>query len=148
MSAMKSLSPKILVLMGLLSVALSACQPAGQETTPTPFFLPTLTPGPAYTPTPFPPRVLNICLGELPNTLYPLGVPNAAARSILSAIYDGPYDVVGYEYKPVILEKMPNLADGDAQVNSVTVSLGDEVMDAEGNLVLLKTGSRVRPSSC
>jgi peptide/nickel transport system substrate-binding protein len=150
MSALKSLSQKIVVLMVLLSVVLSACQPkpGGEQTPAPPVLSATLTPGPAYTPTPLPPRVLNICLGEAPNTLYPLGVPNAAARSVLSAIYDGPFDVVGYEYKPVILEKMPNLADRDAQVNPVTVSLGDEVVDADGNLTLLEAGSRVRPAGC
>ena len=141
--------PVYLVLMVLLAILLSACQPkpGGQET-PTPFFLSTPTPGPAYTPTPLPARVLNVCLGEAPNTLYPLGVPNAAARSVLSAVYDGPFDAVGYAYQPVILEKMPSLADGDAQVNPVTVAVGDEVVDADGNLALLEAGSRVRPAGC
>jgi peptide/nickel transport system substrate-binding protein len=147
MFAMKSLSQKILVLMVLFSVVLSACQP-GTEETPAPPSSSTLTPGPAYTPTPLPTRVLNICLGETPNTLYPLGVPNAAARSVLAAIYDGPFDIVNYQYQPVILEKMPNLADGDAQVNPVTVSAGDEVVDADGNLTLLATGTRVHPAGC
>ncbi len=76
MTAMKNLSQKILVLVLLFAFVLSACQPGnGQETqAPTPFS--TLTPGPASTPTPLPQRVLNICLGGTPNTLYPLGVPN------------------------------------------------------------------------
>ena len=151
MFAMRNLSQKIVVLTALLSVVLSACQPkpGGEQQTPAPPVLSaTLTPGPAYTPTPLPARVLNVCLGETPNTLYPLGVPNAAARSVLSAVYDGPFDAVGYGYQPVILEKMPSLAAGDAQVNPVTVSTGDEVVDAEGNLILLKAGSRVRPAGC
>ena len=148
MSAMKSLSQKILVLMVLLSIALSACQPGtGTSVTPVPAEV-TLTPGPAYTPTPLPTRVLSVCLGKTPNTLYPLGIPNDAARSVLAAIYDGPFDVVKYEYQPVILEKMPNFADGDAQVNPVTVSEGDEVVDAEGNLTLLEAGTTVRPAGC
>lgn len=148
MTAMKNLSQKILVLMLLSSFILSACQPGSGQATQAPGISPTLTPGPVNTPTPPPLRVLNICLGEAPNTLYPLGVPNAAARSVLSAIYDGPFDVVKYEYQPVILEKMPSRADGDAQVNTLTVSTGDEVIDADGNPAVLETGMRVRPAGC
>ncbi len=137
---------KFLALFVFLSMILSACQPRGEET-PAPASA-TLTPAPANTPTPLPSRILNICLGEAPNTLYPLGTPNAAARSVLAAIYDGPFDVVEYAYQPVILEKMPSLADRDAQINPITVSAGDEVVDAEGNPILLEAGARVRPAGC
>jgi peptide/nickel transport system substrate-binding protein len=148
MTAMKNLSQKILVLMLLPAFILSACQPANGQETQAPTDSPTLTPGPANTPTALPLRVLNICLGGTPNTLYPFGVPNAAARSVLSAIYDGPFDVVKYEYQPVILEKMPSRADGDVQVNSITVSKGDDLIDADGNPAVLETGTRVFPAGC
>lgn len=139
---------RIVVSMALLVILVSACQPRGGETV-----APTLppvpsTPGPAYTPTPLPPRVLSVCLGQAPNTLYPLGSPNAAARSVLAAIYDGPFDVVNYQYQPVILEKMPSLADRSAQINPISVKRGDEVVDAEGNPIILEAGSRVRPAGC
>jgi peptide/nickel transport system substrate-binding protein len=91
---------------------------------------------------------LNVCLGEEPNTLYPYGNLNSAARSVLSAIYDGPMDVVEYGYEPIILEKIPTLEDGDAQVNPVSVTAGADVVDTTGNVVLLNTGTRVRPSGC
>jgi peptide/nickel transport system substrate-binding protein len=107
-----------------------------------------LAPTPIVTPTLAPPRILNICLGGTPNTLYPLGVPNAAARSVLAAIYDNPYDVIKYAYQPVILEKMPSLADSDAQVNPIAVKAGDQVLDADGNPTVLALGSRVRPAGC
>ena len=99
------------------------------------------------TPTPAP-RSLNVCLGSEPNTLYPYGSPNSAARSVLSAIYDGPIDIVEYGYEPSILEKIPNINDGDAQVSSIPVKAGDQVVDVSGNLVLLAAGTKVRPSSC
>ena len=73
---------------------------------------------PAPTPTPVV-RSLTICLGEEPNTLYPYGSLNASARSVLSAVYDGPMDVVEYGYEPIILEKIPALEDGDAQVTEL-----------------------------
>lgn len=100
------------------------------------------------TPTPPAPRKLTICLGEEPNTLYPFASPNDAAQSVLEAIDDGPIDSVGYTYQPVILQKLPSLADGDAQLSPVTVSAGSLVVDANGNLTALTTGTPVRPASC
>ncbi len=130
----------------VLAALLTACAP---QVTVTPFIpaTPTITPPVVPTPTPAT-RSLNICLGEEPTTLYPHGSLNAAARSVLSALYDGPMDVVNYVYEPVILEKIPSLEDGDAQVNPVTVTAGSEVIDSSGNVVLLATGTRIRPSGC
>ena len=125
----------------VLIILLTACR-SGEEAslTATP-----LSPTPTSTP---PPRALTVCLGQEPNTLYIYGNPNAAARSVLSAIYDGPIDHVNYQYEPVILEKLPNLKDGDALLESVTVSAGDEVVDAGDALVTLNPGVRVYPSGC
>jgi len=127
-----------------ISLILSACAP---QVTEIPVIPETPTLPPLLTPTPAP-RSLTVCLGEEPNTLYPYGNLNAAARSVLSAIYDGPVDVVEYGYEPIILEKVPNIEDGDAQVSQITVRAGDEVVDSSGNLVLLDTGVKVRPSGC
>jgi peptide/nickel transport system substrate-binding protein len=124
---------------------LVAC--GGQSATPvrpTPTFAQT----PSPVPSPPSPRELTICLGEEPNTLYPYGDPNAAARSVLAAIYDGPIDTVSYEYQPVILERLPTLENGEAQINPVKVRAGDEVIDASGNPTRLEKGLRIRPSGC
>ncbi|HEX9840194.1 MAG TPA: ABC transporter substrate-binding protein, partial [Anaerolineales bacterium] len=131
----------------VLTLTLAACAPQVTDipiipgTPETPASTPLVTPTPA-------PRTLTICLGEEPNTLYPYGNLNSAARSVLSAIFDGPIDVVEYAYESIILEKVPSLEDGDAQVSPVTVSAGTEVVDAGGDLVLLTTGDKVRPSGC
>lgn len=129
----------------LILMILSACAPQATEI-PTLPETPTAIP-PLFTPTPVS-RSLTVCLGEEPNTLYPYGSLNSAARSVLSAIYDGPMDVVEYEYEPIILEKAPNIEDGDAQLNPIFVQAGDLIVDAEGNLVNLKTGTQLRPSGC
>ncbi len=114
----------------VLVAALSGCAlPFGRSAAPTPFALPTTIP----TPTATPERSLTVCLGAEPNTLYPLGSPNAAARSVLAAIYDGPFDTLSYDYQPVILQKLPTLADGDVQIVPAQVRAGDTVVDAEGN---------------
>ncbi len=133
----------------LLAFILSACQfPMGADDveTPTPIVIP--PPAATSTATPAPSRTLTICLGEEPDTLYPLGGPNAAARSVLQAIYDGPIDVVGYNYLPVILERVPSLATGDALLEEAPVQVGNLIVDADGNLSFLETGLRVRPAGC
>ena len=93
-------------------------------------------------------RTLTVCLGEEPNTLYAFGSPNGAALSVLAAIDDGPIDTIGYHYQPVILMKLPSLADGDAKIQPVGVRAGSKIVDADGNLTALAAGTRVRPSSC
>jgi len=94
------------------------------------------------------PRALTVCLGQEPNTLYPFGGPNAAARSVLAAVFDGPIDTIGYEYQPVILLQLPSLENGDAQIVTAPVQVGEQVVDANGDLVLLEQGVRVRPAGC
>lgn len=137
-------STKALLPLLTLTLALLAC---GRQATVTPFVPGTATSTPPVTPTP-PTRSLTICLGQEPTTLYPYGNLNSAARSVLSAIYDGPMDIVDYDYEPIILEKIPSLEDGDAQIAPVTVSEGTEVIDSSGNVLILETGMKVRPSGC
>jgi len=130
----------------LLIFTLSACAPQVTDIPVVPE-MPTETPTPLPTPTPAP-RSLTVCLGEEPTTLYVYGGLNSSARSVLSAIYDGPIDVSNYEYEAVILEKIPSLDDGDAQVNPVTVSAGDLVVESSGAVVSLDAGVRIRPEGC
>ena len=129
----------------LVFLIISACTPQLTEIPVLPQ-TPTVT-TPLVTPT-LAPRSLTVCLGEEPNTLFPYGNLNSAARSVLSALYDGPMDVVEYGYEPIILEKIPNLDDGDAQVSPISVRAGDQVVDSSGNLVTLASGTEIRPSSC
>ena len=143
---MKTNFMKAFITLFVLALTLPACAPQAIVTpfvadTPTPTSLPLSTPTPAT-------RSLTICLGEEPNTLYPYGNLNSAARSVLSAIYDGPMDVSDYGYEPIILEKIPSLDDGDAQASPVSVNAGSKIVDSTGNVVLLSTGTKVRPSGC
>lgn len=137
------------LILGLAVVLLAACRPKVQVT---PTARPVVTkPGFTATPVPTPrPKALTVCLGQEPDTLYPLGNPNAAGRSVLSAIYDGPIDSVAYKYQPVIMKKIPNIVDGDAFLEPITVGVGDKVVDADGNLVTLSTTTKTRvyPSGC
>lgn len=139
-------SPRRAVLITSLWVALLSGCALPMAAAPTP--APTLQPAPEATATPIPPRKLTVCLGAEPNTLYPLGSPNSAARSVLAAIRDGPIDVLSYEYQPVLLQQMPSLANGEAQIVPAEVSAGDLVVDAEGAAVMLAAGQRIRPATC
>ena len=127
---------------------LSACQFLLGTDTEVPTSTPELPPTSVPTATPSQPRTLTVCLGSEPNTLYPLGGPNAAAHSVLEAIYDGPMDIIDYNYKAVILKNIPNMARGDALIDAIQVQKGSQVVDADGNLAFLDTGLRVRPAGC
>ena len=139
---------RILLTLFLLIFSLSACQFLLGAEPGAPTSTPELPPTPAPTTTPAAPRTLTVCLGAEPNTLYPLGELNAAARSVLEAVYDGPMDVLDYNYKAVILENVPNMARGDALIDAVPVQAGAQIIDADGNLAYLGTGLRVRPAGC
>ncbi len=108
------------------------------------------TPSPSPSPTLIPEqRTLTICMGAEPETLYLYGgASNQAINSILEAVYDGPIDNRSFDYQPIILEKLPSLADGDAVRQPVMVKAGDMVVDANGDLVELISGVQVFPSGC
>jgi len=138
------LATKLLFFPLFLFVILACGFPSSQpEATATP----SETPIPLPTSTPVP-SMLTVCLGQEPNTLYAFGGPNAAARSVLASINDGPIDMVGYEYQPVILTQLPSLENGDAEIVRTPIQPGGQIVDADGNLILLALGSRVRPAGC
>jgi peptide/nickel transport system substrate-binding protein len=133
----------------LLAMILSACQPARtpepvQETVvmteviePTAVeIIQVVTPSPELVD----PRTLVICVGAEPASLYPYGEEQDYAILVNNAFSEGnwgAYDTNSYAYQPIILEKLPNLADGDAVLTVVTVREGDTVVDATGNVVKL-----------
>jgi peptide/nickel transport system substrate-binding protein len=140
----------VIVLAVLLTGLLAACQAPAESTQPvaseTSAVQPTDTSVP--TETPVPTRTLTVCLTEEPKTLYAYGDSSRSMWDVLEAIYDGPYDTRSYSTQPVILEKLPSLADGDAQLQAVSVSAGDPVVDSSGQLVALAKGVSVFPAGC
>jgi peptide/nickel transport system substrate-binding protein len=93
------------------------------------------------TPTPEPqgPRTLVICLeGEITE----LGVYGGIGswdinEAIFGGIWIGATDRNSFSKQPILQEKLPSLADGDAILTPVIVSEGDKVVDAEGEVVIL-----------
>ena len=121
---------------------LTSCSPTA--TTPTPLPTDTSTPSP----TPIPPSALTVCLGQEPTSLYPINNLSSSARTVLSALYDGPIDTNSYTYQPVILETLPSLENGDAELFQVGVYTGEEVVNTDGIPVTLEEGIRIRPAGC
>lgn len=93
-------------------------------------------------------RVLVICMGQEPATLFIPAAQMVVTGSVLEAVYDGPIDSRSFSYQPVILEKLPSLADGDALIETVTVAAGDLVVNADGEPVTLEEGVALRPAGC
>jgi peptide/nickel transport system substrate-binding protein len=113
--------------------------------------VPTATNAPVATgvPTVTEERVLTICLGKEPDSLYLYAEQQSTAMwSVLDAIYDGPFDFIGYTERPVILQKTPSFEDGDLAKTAVNVKAGDLVVDANNDLVILEQGTRFLPSGC
>ncbi len=144
-----------LLLLFILTAFLTACgtgQESLDEQAVAPIAQATETPAPTATVTPTstpePPRVLSICMGAEPASLFPYADVSAAGRVIREAIYDGPFDFDQGEARPVILQRSPSLENGDAQLRQVQVEPGDVIMDNKGNWTTLEVGISYRPSGC
>ncbi len=133
----------VLTLIGVL--LLGTCTPPATVVqtveVPGPTMVVTATPEPTEPPGP---TTLTVCQVGEPESLYLYG-GSYAARNVLQAIYDGPIDYHSFDSQPVILEKLPTVADGDAYFQTVTVQAGDRVVDIAGEPVTLEQGTRVFP---
>jgi peptide/nickel transport system substrate-binding protein len=144
---------KLLLLFILLGGSLIACRQDGTPAQPTSTSQPqteaegtpelsesvteetpaaTATPGPTatITPTPIPPKDLVVCVSDAPSGIYLYGDQSPAAIAIRQAVYEPAYTSLNYEYQPVALEKIPSPADGDAVLDSVAVTEGTIVYNA------------------
>ncbi len=115
-----------LSMMALVALALAACTPTEViktvvvtqevQVAGTPVIqevVVTATPEPVVA-TEAAPRTLVVCMGQEPDTLFIYGGNMLAASQVQQAIYDGPIDTNTFAFQPVILEKLPSIADGDA----------------------------------
>jgi peptide/nickel transport system substrate-binding protein len=129
----------------------STLQPTG--TTLSPLQTPSVTPVtvqtqlPAPTSTPIP-KHLSICVGREPKSLFFYAANTASGRNILAAIYDGPFERLNFNNLPVIMESVPSLTTGDAELQPVDVHPGEWMVDAQGNRNVLAEGVLYRPSGC
>jgi peptide/nickel transport system substrate-binding protein len=136
----------LLSLLAMSVILLAACQGA-TPSAPPPGVGTSVSTQPAQNAGP---RMLKYCMSVDPGSIYLYGpsTRQVLRDSIWGAIYDGPIDNRGFDYQPVILQKLPSLVDGNAHLDAVEVAPGDRVVDASGNPVVLKPGMQVRPSGC
>ena len=100
-------------------------------------------PTPTITPTPLPPKDLVVCVAGEPADLYLYGDASPAAVAVRHALYEPPVTSLGYDYQALALEKLPNLADGDARLETVAAEEGEMVVTATGELAPLGQGTTV-----
>ena len=93
---------------------------------------------PTATLLPAPDRLLTICLGREPASLFYYDAASTAARDVLAAIYDGPVDIQSYKEAPVILQNLPSLENDGARLQPVEVKVGDLITD-----LIVKTGENI-----
>lgn len=116
---------------------------------PTPTDVHRATATPAPTPTSPPPASLIVCLAREPESLYLYGDIDRSADLVLAALYDGPIDLLDFEYTSVLLEKTPALEDGDARVRRVPIASGDVYLNPESlTPERLRTGMPYLPPGC
>ncbi len=94
----------------------------------------------AVPPTPTAPKPINICIANEPSSLYLYSGDGDVLRSVF---YDSLYTHNAYEYQAWGLEKLPNLADGDAIIGERRVDEGDRIINADGRIVTLTYGTHL-----
>ena len=103
---------------------------------------------PGSLPSPVPEKVLSICLGAEPESLFLYGDQSISANIIRQAIYDNPVDEVDFQFSSILLEEIPSQANELVLVVQVEVKPGERIVDSKGNLSILASGVVYRPSGC
>jgi peptide/nickel transport system substrate-binding protein len=107
-------------------------------------------------PEPPPTKSLIVCLNAEPESLYIYseaflyGNTGFESNAVLNAIYDGPYDFIGYDLEPVILQRIPSLAEGeDVGFEVVSMREGEIYLNPETlQPEILRTGKPFLPVGC
>jgi peptide/nickel transport system substrate-binding protein len=93
--------------------------------------------------------LLVVCLDQEPSSLFLYDALGPEARTVLQALYDGPFDVLQYSYQPVILDTLPTPGNGRARFEPITVSEGSVYFNPETLLPdTLTQGNPYTPSGC
>lgn len=135
------------ILCLIVVIGLAACSPEGLGSLKYPEEGPS-GPEPTPQPSPVPPRVLSICLGKEPDSLFLYGDLSGSAKIIRQAIYDGPSDLIDFQFHPIILEELPTQDNDRVSIDQVEVFPGQRIVDVRGNRTILTSSVEFRPSGC
>lgn len=138
----------LLLWVGVVVLTAGCSSPESEAQLIPPSPTPVPQPTPARSAAPEPVRVISVCLGEEPDSLFLYQGNSTAAQIIRQAIYDGPVDSVNYRSRPVILDRLPSLENGDVFFQTVQVLPGEPIVNAAGQLTRLVKGTRYRPAGC
>ena len=103
---------------------------------------------PTPIPAPSQEKVLSVCLGDEPTSLFIYGDLSRSANIIRQAIYDGPIDRVDFQTSSPLLTELPSQENGLVTISPVEVFPGERIVDAKGNLTILTNGVEYRSSGC
>lgn len=122
----------------LTEMAIKTLEAAPEETNTT--LEKTPEPEPSQVHTIDPAKVLHVCLGKEPETLFFYNSSSRSMWSVLESIYDGPFDVMNGESRPVIFDEI--------QIESevVPVTEGSLIVNARGELDSLKKDVEIIPA--
>ncbi len=134
-----------LVILLVIILLLSACQAGGSNLVDIPAkdqgFIPTSLPSPV------PQKVLSVCLGEEPQSLFIYGDLSTSARIIRQALYDWTIDD-DLNAVSALLNGIPSQNNGQVIISEIEVFPGERIVNNNGNLTILANGTEYRPSGC
>lgn len=89
------------------------------------------------------PDHLVVCLTEEPVSLFPYAPDQVGTAPIYHAIFENNITRLNFGHQAHGIEKLPSLADGDARLETVTVTSGDLIVDAAGRVGELEIGAEL-----
>jgi len=100
-------------------------------------------------PTAEPVKVLNVCTSSLPYTLFPYdGMNSVAKQSLLALMGREVFPSAADTGNGAVLTEIPTQENGGITLQAVNMETGQNIVDANGELAVLKAGVTVRPSGC
>ena len=135
---------KLVLAAILLSLILSAC--GGKTVSPEPVDVDTDIPivAPSLTPTTIPPKTLDVCMAQSPDSLYRYdGKQSLAKQSVFALLYPDLLSVDAQSQQAIFFESIPNQENGAVQVLDVQVKVGIPVQNASGQVVYLEEGTLI-----
>ncbi|MBG0771834.1 MAG: hypothetical protein H0S82_08995, partial [Anaerolineaceae bacterium] len=107
------------------------------------------TEAPTATPTEEPVAVLTICTIGLPESAFPYDGKNPVTKqNLLALIQREAFPKAESGMDGAILAQIPTQENGGIVLRAVNAQLGEKIVDANGDLLVLKAGVTVRPSGC
>lgn len=94
-------------------------------------------------PTPAGSKDLVVCMRVEPDSLYPPSFNPNQKSVVRAALFTNYYTTLSFGYQADGLEKIPSLADGDAQIVTVTVAPGEKVFTAANEVAVWDEGVTV-----